>query len=351
MELSPNRFRKHTERAASMKPSSGNSGGAVHTMIERLRFLSCSQLATGAADSGAGVKKDYLPDAGRGQHLLSDGATLGRSNSMRDSPRRQAGPNGRAQSKRTRAQVLIALVGVLCIALPGFANDQVFEHVYPLPAGGSFLLKNENGDVQVDGWDRDEVEVRAVKRAKNDQRDLEQVKIDVESQPRQVAVHTLYPRGEGVEVAVEYHIHVPYRVLLGNIETVNGCVLVRGIDGGGELRSVNGDVEVLDSSGRFSAKTTNGNLHLELRKVLDGAPMNLETVNGSVVLGLPSNARANLKVLNMNGDFYSELPVTSALASPAARAFRAKLGVGGGEISVRTINGGIRLLREPPPGV
>jgi hypothetical protein len=324
----------------------------VHTMMKRLRFRACSQLAIGVADSGVRSRNDSLPDAGHGQGPISDGATLARSNSMRESARREAGLRETTRSKRTTsARMLLALAGVLCMSLPGFANDQVFEHIYPLPAGGSFLLKNVNGDVQVDGWDRDEVEVRAVKRAKNDQRDLEQVKIDVESQPRQVAVHTLYPRGEGVEVAVEYHIHVPYRVLLGNVETVNGCVLVRGIDGGGELRSVNGDVEVLDSSGRFSAKTTNGNLHLELRKVLDGAPMNLETVNGSVVLGLPSNARANLKVLNMNGDFYSELPVTSALASPAARAFRAKLGVGGGEISVRTINGGIRLLREPPPGV
>jgi hypothetical protein len=255
------------------------------------------------------------------------------------------------QPKRAIAHMLLALAAVLCVSLPGFANDQIFEHVYPLPAGGSFLLKNVNGNVQVDGWDRDEVEVRAVKTAKNDQRDLEQVKIDVESQPGQVTVHTRYPKGEGVEVAVEYHIHVPYRALLDNVETVNGCVLVRGVDGGGELRSVNGDVEVLDSSGRFSAKTTNGNLHFELRKVLDGAPMNLETVNGSVVLGLPSNARANLKVLHMNGDFYSELPVTSALASPAVRAFRAKLGVGGGEISLRTINGGIRLLRVHSPGV
>ncbi|HWZ53787.1 MAG TPA: DUF4097 family beta strand repeat-containing protein, partial [Candidatus Acidoferrales bacterium] len=119
-------------------------------------------------------------------------------------------------------------------------------------------------------------------------------------------------------------------------------------DGGGDLRSVNGNVEVLNSAGRFSAKTTNGNLRLELRQVLDGAPMNLETVNGSVVLGLPSDAKANLKVLSMNGEFYSELPVTSTTGAAAARAFRGKLGTGGGEISVRTINGGVRLVLQRP---
>jgi hypothetical protein len=243
---------------------------------------------------------------------------------------------------------MLLLAAVLCVSLPSFASDQEFKHTYPLSAGGSFLLENVNGSVQVDGWDKDEVEVRAVKTAESDPRDLDLVKIEVENDAGHVTVRTKYPKGEGVEVAVEYHVHVPYHVLLGSVETVNGSVVVRGIEGAGELRSVNGNVEVLDSSGRFNARTTNGNLRLELRHLLDGGPMNIETVNGSVVLGLPSDARANLRVLNINGDFYSELPVTSTAGSPAARAFRARLGTGGGEISVRTVNGGIRLVMQRP---
>jgi hypothetical protein len=253
--------------------------------------------------------------------------------------------------KAAGCAVLLLLAGIVTVAAPAFAgnpNHQVFEHSYPRSPGGIYLLENVNGSVQVDGWDRDEVEVEAVKTSNADGQDLERVKIDVDSGPRQVSVHTRYPQGEGVEVAVEYHVHVPYRVLLGSIGTVNGSVLVRGVDGGGDLRSVNGNVEVLNSAGRFSAKTTNGNLRLELRELLDGAPMNIETVNGSVVLGLPSDAKANLKVLSMNGEFHSELPVTSTTGFPAARAFRGKLGTGGGEISVRTINGGVRLILQRP---
>lgn len=253
-----------------------------------------------------------------------------------------------SRSKRRIGPALLAFVllaGLFCVS-PAFAANETFKKTYPLPRGGSFLLENVNGSVQVEGWDRDEVEVRAVKTAESDPRDVDLVKIDVCTEPGQVRVRTRYPKGEGVEVAVEYHVRVPNHVLLGSIETVNGSVTVRGIEGAGELRSVNGNVEVLDSAGRFSVKTTNGDLRLELRQLLDGGPMNIETVNGSVVLGLPSDARANLKVLNMNGEFYSELPVTSTVGSPAARAFRARLGTGGGDISVRTVNGGIRLLVE-----
>jgi hypothetical protein len=67
--------------------------------------------------------------------------------------------------------------------------------------------------------------------------------------------------------------------------------------------------------------------------------MNLGTVNGSVELGLLWDARADV-----NGDLSSEVPVTSAAALPGSRAFRGRIGYGGGEISVRTVNGGIRLL-------
>ena len=238
----------------------------------------------------------------------------------------------------------MVVAALLLCSSPGFATtEQIFERTYPLQSGGHFLLDNVNGSVQVEGWDRDEVEVRAVKTAQNDPRDVHRVQIEVESHPDEVDVHTRYPEGEGAGVAVEYHIHVPNRVLLGRVHTVNGSLIVRGIDGGGELRSVNGDVEVLESSGRFNAKTTNGNVRLELRELGDGAPMNLETVNGSVELGLPRDARADLNVRNMNGDLYSEVPVTSTTALPGSRAFHGRLGGGGDAISVRTVNGGIRL--------
>jgi len=252
-----------------------------------------------------------------------------------------------ARSKRTLgalSHALIATVAVLCLCAPSFADSHVFEHTYPLSSGGSFVLANINGSVRVEGWERDEVEVHAVKTSKADPKDVDRVSIEVSSRPGEVAVHTKYPEGTGVEVAVEYVIHVPARVLLGSVQTVNGSVVVRGVQGGGELRSVNGDVDVLDSAGRFSAKTTNGNLHVQLRQLQDGGPMNIETVNGSVILGLPSNARADLKILSMNGDFSSELPVTSTAGTLASRTFRARLGRGGSPISVRTVNGGIRLI-------
>ena len=82
--------------------------------------------------------------------------------------------------------------------------------------------------------------------------------------------------------------------------------------------------------------------------MLDGGPMKLETVNGSVILGLPQDVKANVNALSMNGELYSEFPAGAKSHPVAAHSFNGKLGAGGGAISVKTVNGGIRLVVQHP---
>src|ERR1700740_3280271 len=93
-------------------------------------------------------------------------------------------------------------------AAPGFAISKEFNQSYPLQPGGTFDLQNVNGTVEVQGWDKDVVEIHALKTAKLKESDLERVSIDVSANAGGVSVATRYPQNEGVEVAVEYTIHV-----------------------------------------------------------------------------------------------------------------------------------------------
>ncbi len=61
------------------------------------------------------------------------------------------------------AMVLVCALAVA--AVPGFAISKEFNQSYPLQPGGKFELQNVNGTVEVQGWDRDVVEVHAVKTA------------------------------------------------------------------------------------------------------------------------------------------------------------------------------------------
>lgn len=247
-----------------------------------------------------------------------------------------------------RGLLLVALLAGASLVIPAAsAATNVYQRTLPLHAGGTFTLSNVNGSVQVEGWDRNEVEIRAVKTALHDPQDISRVQIDVESDGESVAVNTIYPQGSGVEVTVDYQVRVPDRVLLDGVETVNGDVHVRGITGAGVLNSINGSVEVVESSGRFSAKTTNGDVRFELKDLPKGGPMQLVTVNGSVILSLPTKAGAELNVVSRNGDFHSDFPLQS-LGAYNPRVFRGRLGVGGGEVLLTTVNGAIRLVQGKP---
>ncbi len=260
-----------------------------------------------------------------------------------------------------RAALLLGIMAAAAVyALPGRAADQVFERTVPLSAGGSFALQNVNGSVTVTGWDRDAVEVRAVKSSPSTSAelavsDLARVQIEVAATPDGVAVTTTYPQDDDADVTVTYSVRVPRRVWLAQVATVNGTVHVDGLQGAGQLRSVNGDVEVAASAGAFSARTTNGDIHLELASLTtrragfprmsdftQGSPMRVETVNGTIELAVPSETQASLEVRCVSGEFHSDLPVTT-LAAYTPREFRAKLGVGGTAVRLSTVNGAIRI--------
>jgi DUF4097 and DUF4098 domain-containing protein YvlB len=228
-------------------------------------------------------------------------------------------------------------------AVPGFAITKQFDQTYPLQPGGSFELQNVNGTVEVQGWDRDAVEVHAVKTAKHKVSDLERVTIEVAAKPEAVSVSTHYPPDEGVEVAVDYVIHVPHGAHVEHVGTINGSLRISGVPCLDELHTVNGNIDVYDGGGSVHARTTNGNVHLELAHFRDGSGAAAETTNGSLLVALPSDTQAELETRCMNGNFLSELPV-SMESTLRPRELHGRLGNGGAPIKLRTINGGIRIV-------
>ncbi len=232
-------------------------------------------------------------------------------------------------------------------AAPGFAISKDFDQSYPLQPGGSFELQNVNGTVEVQGWDRDTIEVHAVKTARNKEADLERVSIEVNANSHAVSVVTHYPQNEGVEVAVEYVIHVPHGARVEHLGTVNGTLRIAGVEAVEDLHTVNGNIEVFEGGGSIHAHTTNGNVHLELahmgRGRNDKGEATAESTNGSLLLAIPSDAQADVDARCLNGNFYSELPL-SLESTLKPREIHGKIGRGGAPIRLHTVNGGIRVV-------
>jgi DUF4097 and DUF4098 domain-containing protein YvlB len=241
-----------------------------------------------------------------------------------------------------RVTALFLLVLGAVWAVPSYAISKDFDRTYPLQPGGTFDLQNVNGPVEVQGWDRNEIEVHAVKTAKQRESDLERVSIDVDAKPNSVTVATRYPQDEGVEVAVEYTIHVPHGAHVEHLGTVNGTLRIAGVEIIEDVHTVNGNIEVYEGGGSIHAHTTNGNVHIELLHFRDKNGAFAETTNGSVIFAVPSDTQAELEARCMNGNFSSEFPL-SMETSEKPREIHGLLGKGGAPIRLHTVNGAIRL--------
>jgi len=268
----------------------------------------------------------------------------------------------------TRAKILIVLsVFVLLLAgsaaaLADYRED--FSKTLPLKAGERFSLENVNGGVAVSTWKEDKVEIKAVKVARNDEKDLKDVEIRVEQSAGHVSVKAIWPKyRRHFNVNVDFEIKVPEGVILDEVETVNGGIEVTGRYGRAAVGTTNGSVSVEDASGelkayttnggiqvsrfegKLDAETTNGNIRLEGLTFKDG--ISAETTNGSITLGIdsPEALNADLLARTTNGHITVDFPVTLKNLTQSKHRVEAKIGQGGPEISLETTNGSIKITK------
>ena len=250
--------------------------------------------------------------------------------------------------------VLGTLAAFLVLAMHAHASDQgseteEFHQTYPLTANGRVELSNINGAVHISGWDRNEVKVDAVKRAWSKKR-LDEAKIKINSSENLISIRTEYPDhnhtfwndGQHDQPAsVEYTLTVPRNARLDTIDLVNGSLDLEGVSGEIKASCVNGKLAAHNLGGRADLSTVNGKLeanvdHLE-------SPLEVSSVNASVLVTLPSDAKADLEASTVNGSISDDfgLPVTKHQF--VGRDLRGELGGGGPHVRVSNVNGRIEI--------
>ncbi len=184
------------------------------------------------------------------------------------------------QKQRRLATWLGILIGTACAVLlagRAWASEpltQEFHQTYALDADGRVSLENINGAVHITGWDRNEVQVDAVKRAHRQER-LDEAKIVVDSHANAISIHTEYPHhnntfswgDENNPASVEYTLHVPRHARLDQVDLVNGELDIQEVSGDVHASSVNGRVAAKDLAGRTELSTVNGQTEAEFRQL------------------------------------------------------------------------------------
>ena len=215
-----------------------------------------------------------------------------------------------------------------------------------LPASGSLTVGGgPNGGVQVTGWDRNEVLLRArVQAWADDEQEAAEI-------ARQVQVRTDGTiRAEGPQRrgraswAVSYEVFAPRATDL-QLETDNGGVAIENVRGDIDFRVSNGGVRLEGVGGDVRGRTTNGGINATLTGgTWDGEGLDVETTNGGIRLQVPSDYSARLESGTVNGQIHIDFPVT--VQGRVGREISTTLGEGGPLVRVRTVNGGVRISRD-----
>jgi DUF4097 and DUF4098 domain-containing protein YvlB len=260
---------------------------------------------------------------------------------------------------RRSATWLGAVLGTICallaLTLGAHASDhrgaltEEFHQTYAIPANGRVELDNINGDVHISSWDRNEVKVDAVKYADTKER-LDEAKIEVDPRADSVSIRTKYPDHDHAwnwgshnnPASVEYTLTVPRTARLDEIKLINGSLDLSGVSGEVNASCINGRLEAHNLAGRARLSTING--HLDARfDQLPGNSVELNSVNGSVALTIPSDSKAELEASTVSGGISNDFGLRVNHHQFVGHDLRGELGAGGTHIKLENVNGRIEI--------
>jgi DUF4097 and DUF4098 domain-containing protein YvlB len=252
-----------------------------------------------------------------------------------------------------------AVLGTVCalfaLALSAHASDhrgayaEEFHQTYALSPEGRVELDNINGAVQISSWDRDEVKVDAIKSADSKER-LDEAKIEIDSGKDHISIRTKYRDHDltfnwgshNNPASVEYTVTVPRRARLDEIKLINGSLDVSGVSGEVRASCINGRLDVHNLAGRARLSTING--HLDARfDQLAGSTVELNSVNGSVELTIPSDSKAEIDASTVSGGIDNDFGLHVNHHRYVGHDLRGELGSGGTHIKLENVNGRIEI--------
>jgi DUF4097 and DUF4098 domain-containing protein YvlB len=199
-----------------------------------------------------------------------------------------------------------------------------FHYSYQVQPKVRIDAESFNGAIEIDGWDRNEVEISGVKSASTEAaRDA--IKIDIHNTPDSVEVRAVKPPNQQNSMGAKFTIHVPRGAELDRITTSNGPIKVSDVNRAAHLRTSNGGINLAGVRGEVTAQTSNG-------------PIDAEAIKGAVVL---KSSNGHIHADRIDGSFEAETSNSGIVARLSSSPSTT--------VKLNTSNGAIDLTMEKPP--
>lgn len=221
--------------------------------------------------------------------------------------------------------------------------------------GRTLEINGVNGNIVAEPGPGDRIVVTAEKTGRKHDPSL--VKIEVHEDSDGVTICAEYPgesspckrmgfgfHDRASDIEVDFHVLVPRGVKF-SANNVNGGVHVHGLTSTVKAATVNGGCDI-ETSGSGQASTVNGALHAAIGRLDARDELSFHTVNGTITLQLPADTNAEFSSSTVNGSIQSDFPVQVSNGW-GPRSASGTIGHGGARLRAHTVNGSIRLERQP----
>ena len=222
---------------------------------------------------------------------------------------------------------------------------EVREETIPARGGTITVDGGQNGGIEVTGWDRNEIRVRAkIQVQAEDEEEARDLAKEIRIETGSVIRAEGPPSRRRAGWSVSFEVTVPRRSDL-SLETHNGGIQIAGVEGRMDFSALNGGIHLSEVGGDVRGSTTNGGLHIELAgDRWSGTGLDVSTTNGGITLALPRDYSARLETGTVNGGMDFEFPIT--IQGSLRKRITTTLGSGGPMVRAVTTNGGVRVVRR-----
>lgn len=128
--------------------------------------------------------------------------------------------------------------------------------------------------------------------------------LEIEEEGNVVTIST-----QSWKAATDLVIQVPRATSLEIRSSMDGAVVVEGVNGEIDINNINGPVTVTNVAGNTLAHTVNGDITVVLARVAADKPLSFSTMNGDIDVTLPADVKANLKMKSEQGEIYSDFDI------------------------------------------
>jgi hypothetical protein len=230
------------------------------------------------------------------------------------------------KSTRLHSSFLVAAAAaVLCLSAAR-AEETTNTIKFSDPSKpGTLKIALARGDLRIQGADAAEISVKSEVKAQKQVR-KDGLRVISESSSYSLIekdnVVTLDARSGlwGKGSPSEFRLTVPRSTNIIVESTLGGDIACAGVAGDLEIKSITGEIRLDDIAGGVVVTTANGEIRANVRELRDGKPLSFTSYNGEVVLRVPMEAKANVRLRTQNGsvltDFDEKALVTKTESNP-----------------------------------